>query len=103
MEKQVCLQASNHYGLAAMTRVYARGGEDPNGGPHRHLSSGQGSGSLHQPRVGLDRGSSGHTPKHATTIHRWDGQAIAPVGGDPCHRRSTNSEVRPLAPVRVNI
>jgi hypothetical protein len=31
-----------------MTRAYARGGEDPNGGLRLHASSGQGNGPLRQ-------------------------------------------------------
>jgi hypothetical protein len=35
-----------------MARAHARGREDPDGGPHRHPSSGQGRSSLRQPQGG---------------------------------------------------
>jgi hypothetical protein len=50
--KQVHRQASSHSGLAiraTTTQACAREGEDPNGGPRRNPSSGQGSGSHHYP------------------------------------------------------
>jgi hypothetical protein len=52
MAKQARRQASNHRGPSAqdaIARARTRGGEDPNGGPRRHPSSGQGGGSLRQP------------------------------------------------------
>jgi hypothetical protein len=43
MVKQACRQASGHHGPAkrgTMTQAHGQGGEDPNGGPRHHLSSG---------------------------------------------------------------
>jgi hypothetical protein len=66
-------QTINHRGTATRAtaaRVGARGREHPNGGPCHHLSSCQGSSSLHQPRGVPNQSHCGHDPKHATTTLR---------------------------------
>jgi hypothetical protein len=82
MMKQAHQQASNHHSKvvrATTTHTHAQGREGPNGGPRCHLSSGQGSGSRHQPREGptshfhqglQEHGRSGRNPGHVTSILR---------------------------------
>jgi hypothetical protein len=75
MAKQACQKESNHRGPAAratVTRAHIRGREDPNGGPHHHSSSGQGSGTLSQLQGGQTE-SAAATPLNALPPPSTDG------------------------------